>query len=111
MSTHAMEALRSPRTSKHRPLGVVALADRVYTTSSWTLRRILALAVSLSMAMGLFNLLPFPGLDGGRLCVEAAQAVARRRLPPHALIAIQATGGLILLAAWLALTVFELYRL
>jgi regulator of sigma E protease len=60
--------------------------------------------------MGLFNLLPFPGLDGGRLCIEAVQAARRRRLPTGTLIALQVTGGLILLAAWLLLTAFEIYR-
>jgi regulator of sigma E protease len=68
------------------------------------------LAISLSVAMGLFNLLPFPGLDGGRLCIEAVQAARRRRLPTRSLITIQVTGGLILLAAWLLLTAFEIYR-
>ena len=111
MAAHAMDALKSPRTSSHRPLGVVALADRVYTTRTWTVRRVLTLATSLSVAMGIFNLLPFPVLDGGRLCIEAAQALARRRLPTRVLIAIQAVGGLLLLTAWLALTAFEIYRL
>jgi membrane-associated protease RseP (regulator of RpoE activity) len=93
-----------------RPLGIVGLADRVQATKVWSARRGLMLAISLSVAMGLFNLLPFPGLDGGRLCIEAVQAARRRRLPTRSLIAIQVTGGSILLAAWLLLTAFEIYR-
>jgi len=45
------------------------------------------LARWLSVAMGLYNLLPFPGLDGGRLCIEATQAILRRQLSPHWLVA------------------------
>jgi len=114
MLVHAANVLTRRRTasarSLGRPLGIVGLADRVQATKVWSARRGLMLAISLSIAMGLFNLLPFPGLDGGRLCIEAVQAARRRRLPTRSLIAIQVTGGLILLAAWLLLTAFEIYR-
>jgi len=110
MIVHGAATLTSSRKAVFRPLGVVGLADRVRSTKSWSVRRVLLLGLSLSVAMGLFNLLPFPGLDGGRLCIEAVQAVRQRRLPAHALIAIQVTGGMILLAAWFLLTAFEIYR-
>ena len=107
---HAASMLRPRQATGARPLGIVGLADRVHTMKGWSLRRVLMLGISLSVAMGLFNLLPFPGLDGGRLCIEAVQAAQRRRLPTGTLIALQVTGGLILLAAWLLLTAFEIYR-
>jgi regulator of sigma E protease len=110
MLVHAADLLTRRRTASARPLGMVGLADRVHATKGWSARRVLMLGISLSVAMGLFNLLPFPGLDGGRLCIEAVQAARRRRLPTRSLIAIQVTGGLILLMAWLLLTAFEIYR-
>ena len=60
--------------------------------------------------MGLFNLLPFPGLDGGRLFIEGLQAARRRRFPVRSLVALQVAGGLILLAAWILLTAFEIHH-
>jgi regulator of sigma E protease len=111
MSVHVAEAFQSRDSTRARPLGIVGLADRVYAAKSWTARRVFALAISLSVAMGLFNLLPFPGLDGGRLCIEAVQVIARRRLPARVLIAVQVAGGLLLLAAWLWLTAFEIHSL
>jgi len=110
MSARAAAAIKASPANV-RPLGIVGLADRVHAAKGWTWRRALTLAISLSVAMGLFNLLPFPGLDGGRLCIEAAQAICRRQLSPRWLIAIQVTGGLILLAAWVSLTAFEIHRL
>lgn len=92
-----------------RPLGVVGLADRVHATRDWNARRVLMLGISLSVAMGLFNLLPFPGLDGGRLCIEAVQVARQRRMAASSLITVQVAGSLILLAAWLLLTAFEIY--
>jgi len=113
MLLHAAEVLTPRRTASARPLGIVGiagLADRVHATKGSNTRRVLTLGISLSVAMGLFNLLPFPGLDGGRLCIEAVQAARRRRLPARALIAVQVAGGLLLLAAWLVLTAFEIHR-
>jgi regulator of sigma E protease len=107
---HAGNMLPPRQASGPRPAGIVGLADRVRSVKRWTARSALALGISLSVAMGLFNLLPFPGLDGGRLCIEAVQAARRRRLPPRTLFAMQVAGGLMLLAAWILLTAFEIYR-
>jgi regulator of sigma E protease len=111
MLAHAAAALAPRREAGPRPLGIVGLADRVHATKGWDMRRVLMLAVSLSVAMGLFNLLPFPGLDGGRLFIEMVQAARRRRLPARFLVAIQVTGGLLLLAAWILLTGYEIGHL
>ena len=110
MSARAAAAIKASP-AKVRPLGIVGLADRVYAAKGWTWRRVLTLAISLSVAMGLFNLIPFPGLDGGRMCIEAAQAICRRQVSSHWLFAMQITGGLILLAAWISLTIFEIHHL
>jgi regulator of sigma E protease len=107
MSTRAVAAVLAT-SAKERPLGIVALADRVHAARGWTWPRALSLALSLSVAMGLFNLLPFPGLDGGRLCIEGAQALCRRQLPRRWLVGVQVTGGLLLLAGWIALAAHEI---
>jgi regulator of sigma E protease len=109
-SARALAALKTSPT-KARPLGIVGLADRVHASTGWTWRRRLALAISLSVAMGLFNLLPFPGLDGGRLCFEGVQSILRRQWSTRWLYAVQVVGGLLLLVAWIALTAFEIFHL
>jgi len=108
MLVHAVGMLTPRQAGSTRPLGIVGLADRVHSTKGWNVRRVLMLGISLSVAMGLFNLLPFPGLDGGRLCIEAMQKARGRRLPRRTLIIVQVMGAMILLVAWLVLSAFEI---
>jgi regulator of sigma E protease len=41
----------------------------------------LSLLVSLSISLGIFNLFPFPALDGGRILFVLAEMLFRRRVP------------------------------
>jgi regulator of sigma E protease len=58
----------------------------------------------LSIAIGFFNLLPIPGLDGGKLLFNLIEVVRRRRLQPRIAAKIQAVSlcGLLLLVAVLS---------
>jgi len=53
--------------------------------------------IALSVAMGLFNLLPFPFLDGGRLFFLGCELVTRRRTNPQFEAVVHAVGMLLLL--------------
>jgi regulator of sigma E protease len=64
------------------------------------------LAFALSVALALFNLLPVPGLDGGRLVFLAYEIVARRRANARIESIVHAVGIVALLALVLAVTVF-----
>ncbi|HBT96061.1 MAG TPA: hypothetical protein DEB24_08355 [Coriobacteriia bacterium] len=59
----------------------------------------IVIAASLSISIGLMNLLPFPPLDGGRIVVETIERITRRRIPIRVVntITIAAFGLLILL--------------
>jgi len=91
-----------------RPVSAVGLADRVSRAGAWDARRVLALLALLSVVVGLFNLLPLPGLDGGRAVLEVVEAARRRRLPARWAIGIQVAGGVVLLGLWLVLGMTEL---
>lgn len=97
--------------SEVRPLSPVGLADRVARTRGWCLPRALRFAALLSVVVGLFNLLPLPGLDGGRLVVEATQGVLRRPLPRRWVVGLHVLGAVVLLALWLGLAADELLAL
>ena len=43
----------------------------------------LNIGVLLSANLGVFNLLPFPALDGGRLVFLAVEAITGKRVPPE----------------------------
>ena len=60
----------------------------------------------LSVALGMFNLLPFPALDGGRLVFLIYELVTRRR-PNERIEAMVHTVGLLLLLGLLVLVTFR----
>ena len=91
-----------------RVVSPIGLADRVARSGAWDGRRILSLGVLLSVVVGLFNLLPIPGLDGGRLCVETIEGVRRKRLPRRYAIGVPLGGGLVLLGIWLTVALRDL---
>jgi regulator of sigma E protease len=64
---------------------------------------------ALSLALGLFHLLPIPALDGGRTLLVVWELFRKKRLNPHVLTSLQAVGLLALLGLllWVA---FASYR-
>ena len=52
----------------------------------------LNLAALISFSLGFMNLLPIPPLDGGKLVIEAIQAVTRRKVPIKVQTAISMVG-------------------
>ncbi|AIS52489.1 putative membrane-associated zinc metalloprotease [Thermoanaerobacter kivui] len=60
----------------------------------------------ISVNLGLFNLLPLPALDGGRILFVLAEAVRGKPLPPEKEGYIHYLGFLLLIA----LLIFATYR-
>lgn len=65
-----------------------------------------AMLVLLSVALGLFNLLPFPALDGGRLFFLGYEAITRRK-PNEKFEAMVHTVGILFLLGVLVLVTFR----
>jgi regulator of sigma E protease len=89
------------------PVGPVGLAERVSHSGDWRGARVLSFAALLSVVVGLFNLLPVPGLDGGRLVLEAVESARRRRVPIRVAMVVQVVGTLVLLGLWVVLSLSE----
>jgi regulator of sigma E protease len=68
-------------------------------------------AALLSIMVGLFNLLPVPALDGGRVLFLAVEAVRRRPVDPRREGYIHLVGFALLMLLLVALTVRDLARL
>ncbi|MDP9265494.1 MAG: M50 family metallopeptidase [Chloroflexota bacterium] len=64
----------------------------------------------LSVNLGVLNIVPFPGLDGGRLFFVLAGALFRRRLSPQVEAAIHAVGFLLLLGLLLVVSLADIRR-
>jgi regulator of sigma E protease len=65
---------------------------------------VLLMAAKLNVILGLFNLLPLPALDGGRLAFLGAEIVTRRRVNQRFEFALHTIGFLLLLVLILLVT-------
>lgn len=71
----------------------------------------LATIGAISVGLGLFNLLPLPALDGGRLIFLVYEGVSRRRFPQMIEQRIHTVGILALLGLLLVISVYDIIRL
>jgi regulator of sigma E protease len=69
---------------------------------------ILSVAAMLSVGLGVANLLPIPGLDGGRLVFLAVEAIRRRRLKPETEAMINVVGLAVLFSLVILITFFDI---
>lgn len=65
----------------------------------------------ISIAIGIFNILPIPPLDGGRILISAIEALSRRRLRKESLIFVNAVGVSLLLALMTYVIVADIFRM
>jgi len=57
----------------------------------------LQIIASLTLTLGIFNLLPFPALDGGRILFVLPELIFRRRVPPQFENVVHAVGFALLI--------------
>jgi Predicted membrane-associated Zn-dependent proteases 1 len=72
---------------------------------------IMMLSIMLSVNLGVFNLLPLPALDGGRLVFTLIEMIARRPVPRNVQAAVNAVGLLLFLVLAVVLSVNDVGRL
>lgn len=87
------------------PVGIARLSRQAGESGWMTL---LQFAAILSANLGLINLFPIPGLDGGRLLFVGAEAVRGRRVEPTREAIVHALGIGFVLLLMLGITVFEM---
>jgi len=76
---------------------VVGMVDGLADSIETAPQEYVALLIALSVALGLFNLLPIPALDGGRLTFLGYELITRRRANEKVEAAIHTVGLLVLL--------------
>jgi regulator of sigma E protease len=77
--------------------GPVGMVKQVATQADKGIYAFVSVLIALSVALGYFNLLPFPFLDGGRLVFLAYEAITTRRASPRIEAMAHAVGVLVLL--------------
>lgn len=78
------------------PVGVVTVVDEAVNSGPDSLLNVLLIIAMLTINLGIFNLLPLPALDGGRLFFMLIELVRGKPVPPEK-EGIVHTIGLILL--------------
>jgi regulator of sigma E protease len=78
------------------PLYLVKMAGE--TTETGGIKSLLLLTAMISVNLGLINILPIPGLDGGHVFIALIEGVIRRELPLQIKYAIQFIGFVLIMS-------------
>ncbi len=98
------------------PVGVVQLiAEETQRSASDSAREALItygeLLVMISVNLGLFNLLPIPGLDGSRILFLIVEGIRRKPVPQKIEAYVHMTGYLLLIGLMLVMTYKDILRI
>ncbi len=91
--------------------GPVGIAQAVGTAVKMGLDSVLVLVAVITINLGLFNLLPLPALDGGRIAFAIAEMITGKKLDPRIEAMIHTIGFLLLLGLLIFITFFDIGRL
>lgn len=95
-----------------RPIGIVNISRMSYQTlqqsvATGTWFPIMSLVLAVSLSLGIFNLLPIPALDGGRILFTVVEIVRRKPLTPALEERIHQVALMFLLMLFLVITVMD----
>jgi len=92
------------------PVGIASTTSDIIDQQGW--RPVIELLALLSLNLGIFNALPLPMLDGGRMFFVFVEILRRgRRIAPEKEALVHLTGFALLLLSVLVMTYFDIARL
>jgi regulator of sigma E protease len=91
--------------------GPVGVINEIKNTASLGFGALLYLMMIISMNVGIFNLLPLPALDGGRMIFLIIEGIRRKPLKKEIEQSINTAGLMILLALMLLVTLKDVVNL
>lgn len=89
------------------PIGIFQITGQV---AQYGVPTFLKLVGVLSINLAVLNIIPFPGLDGGRLFFVLVAGIFRRRLSPQLEAAVHAIGFVLLLALLVVVSIADIRR-
>lgn len=87
------------------PVRIISITGDIAQTFNYSL--LMKFVVMLSLALAVFNLLPFPGLDGGHIILQTARSIFKENPFAEKIISAIEQAGIILL---LTIAVFVLFN-
>lgn len=108
--TRDIKLVATPSTGAYKSVGSFIAIGQVFPAVwNWTI--FLNLLALLSIMLGVMNLIPIPGLDGGHLLFIIVEMVTGRKPGDKFLIVMQMIGMLILLAIMVLAFGNDIFRL
>ena len=107
----SLAGLFTRETSVKQLLGPVAIADLTGTAASQGWVELFSLMSTISLSLGLLNLMPIPVLDGGHIAILAMEAVARRDFSMKVKEQMLAAGFVLLLTLMATVIYNDLMRI
>ena len=93
------------------PVGIVSEVNNAVNSGSYSWLYVLNLVAILTINLGIFNILPIPALDGGRLLFLIIEAVRRKPVKPEHEGMVHAIGMAALLLLMVVVTVSDIIKL
>lgn len=93
------------------PVGIVNEVNNAVNSGTYNWLRVLNLVALLTINLGVFNLLPIPALDGGRLFFMVIELIRRKPIPPEKEGTIHMIGMALLLALVVVISFNDIMKL
>lgn len=93
------------------PVGIVSEVNNAVNSGSRSWLYVINLVALLTINLGVFNLLPIPALDGGRLFFMIIELIRRKPIPPEKEGMVHAIGMLLLFALIIFVSFNDIMRL
>lgn len=87
------------------PVTIIKMSGQAAKAGANTLLWFMAF---LSVQLAVFNLLPFPALDGGRIFIELIQMIIRKEIPAKYIEAINTVGFMLLMGLMVLVTIKDI---
>lgn len=88
--------------------GPIGIAKIVGQTSEYGYAAVLTLVAVLSINLAIFNILPLPALDGGRIVVVLIETISRRKIPFKYYSWVNVVGFLLLMLLLVIVTINDI---
>jgi regulator of sigma E protease len=110
-TVQSLAGLVTRETSVKQLLGPVAIADLTGSAASQGWVELFSLMATISLSLGLLNLMPIPVLDGGHIAILAMEGVARRDFSMKVKEQMLAAGFVLLLTLMATVIYNDLMRI
>ncbi|AEH51159.1 M50 family metallopeptidase [Pseudothermotoga thermarum] len=92
-------------------VGPIGLVSVVSEAAKVGLEQVLTLVAFITMSLGIFNLLPLPALDGGRIAFSLFEMITRKKIDPKIEAIIHTIGFVLLMMFMIFVTFSDVGRL